>query len=99
MAEHPVLADEIGVHELILTPNTEEEIRFADDVDEVEILSHDGAAAVYFTVDGTAATVKGTTCRVLPASISSAMVQPPTAGPTTIRLISAGTPSVSVTRT
>ncbi|MBP2581920.1 hypothetical protein J3A78_002398 [Streptomyces sp. PvR006] len=99
MADYQVQAGEWGVHAITLQPGTVTTIAFPDDVDEVEVLSHDGAAAIYFTVDGSTPSVEGRGSRVLPAAISSAQVQPPTAGPTVVKLVSAGSPSVSVSRT
>ncbi|MFD7705698.1 hypothetical protein [Streptomyces sp. NPDC059786] len=96
--EHTVSADEWGIHALTLTAAEETIVRFAADCDQIEILSHDGTAPIYFTVDGSPAAVEGPTCRVIPASISSATVHPPTPGGTVVRLISAGTPTVSVSR-
>ncbi|MFC9268925.1 hypothetical protein ACFTXJ_14280 [Streptomyces zhihengii] len=99
MADYTIQAGEWGVHGITLTASQICTIQFPDDVDEIEVLSHDGAAPIYFTVDGTDPAVEGRASRVIPASISSAQVQPPTAGPTVVKLISAGTPKVSVTRT
>ncbi|MGW5633934.1 hypothetical protein [Streptomyces sp. NPDC003832] len=99
MAEYSVTNDEWGIHGITLEAGTITTIHFPDDVDEVEVLSHDGAAPIYFTVDGSDPAVEGRASRVLPAAISSAQVQPPTAGPSIVKLVSAGTPKVSVTRT
>lgn len=63
----------------------------------VEVLNVDGAAAVYFTTNGVDPTVGGDGCHVLPAAIGSVEVVDETAGPTSVvKLISAGTPKVSV---
>lgn len=63
----------------------------------VEVLNVDGAAAVYFTTNGTPPTVAGDGCHVLPAAIASIEVNDETSGPTSVvKLISAGTPKVSV---
>jgi hypothetical protein len=69
----------------------------ADGYQRVEVTNVDGAAAVYFTIDGTTPTVAGDDCHVLPASISSMSVKDssPGAAPT-VKLISSGTPKVSV---
>lgn len=99
MASYTVQAGEWGVHGITLEAGTVTTVHFPDDVDEIEVLSHDGAAPIYFTVDGTTPVVEGRASRIIPASISAATVQPPTAGPTVVKLISAGTPKVSVTRT
>lgn len=68
-----------------------------DGYQRVEVTNVDGAAAVYFTIDGTTPTVAGSGTQVLPASISSLSVKDisPGAAPT-VKLISSGTPKVSV---
>ncbi|GAA4824475.1 hypothetical protein [Streptomyces ziwulingensis] len=99
MPSYTVQADEWGVHGITLEAGTVTTVHFPDDVTEIEILSHDGAAPIYFTVDATNPQVEGRASRVIPASISSAQVEPPTAGPTVVKMISAGTPKISVTRT
>jgi hypothetical protein len=63
----------------------------------VEVTSVDGAGVVYFTTDGTVPTIGGANCHVLPAAICSLEVLDETAGATAVvKLISAGTPQVSV---
>ena len=96
--EHHISAGEWGIHALTLTAGKETIVRFDEDCDQIEVLSHDGAAPIYFTTDGSPATVEGPQCRIIPASISSATVHPPTPGGTVVRLISAGAPKVSVSR-
>jgi len=64
---------------------------------QVGVLSVSGEVAIYFTTDGTTPTVGGNGCHVLPAVISALEVDDQTPGPTsTIKLISAGSPRVSV---
>ncbi|MEK9524017.1 hypothetical protein MIU24_32290 [Streptomyces venezuelae] len=98
MTDYQVHPGEWGIHGVVLQPGQVTSFRFPDDVNEVEVLSHDGAAPVYFTVDGSEPSVEGRGSRVLPAAISSAQVEPPTAGPTVVKLVSSGSPKVSVTR-
>lgn len=63
----------------------------------VGVLSVSGGAEVYFTTSGVVPTVGGDGCHVLPAVISALEVDDETPGPTSvIKLISAGTPKVSV---
>jgi hypothetical protein len=63
----------------------------------VGVLSVTGGTEVYFTTNGVTPTVGGDGCHVLPAVISALEVDDETAGPTSvIKLISAGTPKVSV---
>lgn len=61
-----------------------------------EVTNMDGAAAVWFTTNGVAATVAGDDCIGLPAAISSVEVAEETAGNVSVSLISAGTPQVQV---
>jgi hypothetical protein len=63
----------------------------------VGVLNLTGTAEVYFTTDGSTPTVGGNACHVLPAVISALEVNDETPGPTsTVKLISTGTPKVSV---
>ena len=79
-----------------LVANTVTTLTFDEDFDRVEVLNVDGAAEVYFRFGSTAPTVGGTGCHVLPAAISSAEVQPRLSRATVVKLISSGTPKVSV---
>jgi hypothetical protein len=69
---------------------------FSSNFGRVEILNVDGAAAVYISTDGSAPVVGGTGYDVLPAAICSVEVADQTSGNTVVKLISAGTPKVSV---
>lgn len=65
----------------------------------VEVYSVDGAAALYFTVDGTTPVAAATGTYVIGAAIQAVEVAAPTpaAGASTVvKVISAGTPKVSV---
>lgn len=79
-----------------LVANTVTTLTFDTDFRHVEVTNVDGAAAVYFRFDGTAPTVEGTGCHVLPAAVGSVEIEPRTAGVTVCKLISSGTPKVSV---
>lgn len=64
---------------------------------QVEVLNVNGSAEVYFTTDDSDPTVGGDGCYLLPAVIVALTVDDATPGPTsTIKLISAGTPRISV---
>lgn len=63
---------------------------------EVEVTNVDGAAAAYFTVNGATPAVATDGSLVLPAAIGHVTVRPRTAGATVVKMISAGTPKVSV---
>ncbi|MFC3736526.1 hypothetical protein [Paractinoplanes deccanensis] len=66
----------------------------------VGVINLSGAAEVYFTTDGSTPTVGGDGCHVLPAVVSALEVYDGTPGPTSVvKLISAGTPRVSVRAT
>ncbi|MFI7073569.1 hypothetical protein [Micromonospora sediminicola] len=86
----------LPVQHYTLAANTEKTFTFDGNYGWVEVLNVDGAAAVYFTTDNTAATVGGDGCYVLPAAISSLEVRDATTGNTVVRVKSAGTPTVSV---
>lgn len=77
-----------------LVANTVTTLTFAAREDHVEVLNVDGAAAVYFTVDGSTPSIGGTGSHVLPAAIGSFDVAVPSIV-TTVKLISSGTPKVS----
>lgn len=78
-----------------LTANTVATVTLDANYSNVEVLNVDGAAPIYFTVDGTTPTVEGNGCNVLPAAISALTVWAGTQVDT-IKLISAGTPKVSI---
>lgn len=64
---------------------------------QVEVLNVDGMAAIYFTVDGADPTIEGNGCNVLPAAIGGLTVRVADVdGSFVVKLISAGTPKVSV---
>lgn len=79
-----------------LTAATVATVTLESDYNNVEIVNVDGAAAVYVTIDGTTPTVAGDDTIVLPAAIGSVELEPQTATATVVKLISAGTPKVSV---
>lgn len=81
-----------------LTANTVDTIVFDADYTSVEILSRDGAAEIYATVDtNLTPTVGGANCDVLPAVIGSLTIDASGYGsPTTLQLISSGTPAYTV---
>ena len=63
----------------------------------VEVLNVDGAEAIYFTTDGSAPTIAGADCHVLPAVVGALDVAVDVSGSSVVvKLISAGTPAVSV---
>lgn len=82
-----------------LAAATVDTVTFALDFDQVEVINRDGAAEIFFTVDGSAPTVGGANCFLLPASVGAAIVGVPTNGPTVVKLISTGTPAYGVAAT
>lgn len=79
-----------------LVANTVLEVDFDRDYTRVEVVNVDGPAAIYFRTDGVAPVVGATGCHVLPATICSIEVDVVFDGPTAVKLISTGTPKVSV---
>ncbi|MDH2424766.1 hypothetical protein [Sphaerisporangium sp. TRM90804] len=66
------------------------------DARKVNVCNVTGTAAVWFTLDGSTPEVEGNGSWVLPAVVSAIDLEPSTAGPTVVKLISEGTPTVSV---
>jgi hypothetical protein len=87
-----------------LTANSATEVDVGDDAadtfkreQEVEVLNRDGAAEIWFTVDGSTPTVAGDNCYCLPAAIGALKVAVAVDGPAPVKLISSGTPKYCVT--
>jgi hypothetical protein len=78
-----------------LVANTVTTVTLDQNFSSVEVLNVDGAAAIYFTVDGTTPTVEGNGTNVLPAAIGGLTLYAGN-GTDTVKLISAGTPKASV---
>lgn len=98
MASFQVPAGAIAVHDKTLVANVADTVTFADDCSQIEVTS-DGAAALYFTTDGTTATVGGSHCYELPAGAASSLtVEALRPSGSVVSLISTGTPKYSVTR-
>lgn len=99
MAAYTVPSGHIGVHAKTLVANTQDTVTFTGaDLAEVEVLS-DGDADIYVRIGSGNATVAGTDCHRLPAALGSTVLSVPTTGDTVVKLISAGTPEYSVSRT
>lgn len=96
--EHVVASRDLAVHEVQLTPNTVETFTFEAGYCTVEVLSHDGAAIIYMTSDGSTPVVRGPRSFALPAAMTSQTVKSTDPKPTVIKLVSEGSPLVSVTR-
>lgn len=98
MGDYTVSGTEIGAHEIHLQPGTVETVLFPGGLGYVTIVSLDGAAPIYFTVDGSVPVVGGARCYVIPAAIATYTAPVSTYGPNAIKMISAGNPVVSVQR-
>jgi hypothetical protein len=81
-----------------LAANTVDTVTLVSDYSQVEVINRDGAAEIYFTVDGAAPTVGGDNTHMIPAAISgmTANAYAESGSPTVVRLISAGTPQYTV---
>lgn len=79
-----------------LTAGVVAPVIFEQDYDRIEIVNVTGSAAVYFRVGQTDPGVEVTGSNVLPAAIGSVEMDVTTSGGTEVRLISVGTPKVSV---
>jgi len=96
VASFTVAANELAVHAKTLTAATVDTVTFSADLDQVEVVNEDGAAAIYFTVDGSTPQVAGNNTYYLPAAIGGLQVTVPTSGNTVVKVISAGTPKYGV---
>ncbi len=81
---------------LTLTAATVATVELGINAARIEVLSRDGAAEVYFTTNDAEPTVGGNNTHVLPAAISALEVDDEIRGPSVVKLISSGTPAVSV---
>lgn len=79
-----------------LTADTVEEFTLDADYNSVEVLNGDGAAEVFFRVDGEDPEVDAAGCYYLPAAIGSLAVEVTSGDVTVVKAISSGTPKVSV---
>lgn len=78
-----------------LTADTVATVELDDnDYSSVEILNVSGDSAIYIRIDGTAPTVAGDDCDVIPAVVGGIVLD--AADSISVKLISAGTPQYSV---
>lgn len=94
MAVYNVAAGDRAAHDKTLVANVADAVNFTADPDFIEVLS-DGAAAIYLTIDGSAPAISGPKTIKLPALPCSRKIRH--GGNQAVRLISAGTPTYSVT--
>lgn len=84
-------------HATVAVAGTDETVNFSGNVQSVEVMCRDGAAEIYFTIDGTTPTVGGDDTYVVPASAGAALRVGSPPGTDVVKLISSGTPAYSVT--
>lgn len=89
------LSNEIGTPAFTLVADTVDTVQFDRDLGGLEIIS-DGAAAIWYTLDGTTPEVNGDRSYYLPAAPCVDRRDPPQNASTTIKFISPGTPTVRV---
>lgn len=84
---------------LTLSAGVATTVTFTENFGYVEVLNVDGAGAVpvYFTADGSTPTVGGNGCNIVLGSAGAFLVvADKTSGATVVKVISAGTPKISV---
>lgn len=79
-----------------LVANTMATVTLDHDFAQVEVLNRDGAAEIFFTVDGPAPVIEADDCQCLPAAIGALQLPASVGNQTVVRLISSGTPKYSV---
>jgi hypothetical protein len=90
-------ATDIASYNNTLVAATEDTVNIGRDCDKVRVYNDTGTAAIFFTTDGTAATVNGANCYRVPADAGAyTTVSVTGASNTKVRLISSGTPTYSV---
>lgn len=80
----------------VLSPGVADTVTLTVDWPQVEVLNRNGAAEIYFTVDGAVPTVGGDNTYVVPSAVASQVVGSPASGRTVVRLISSGAASYTV---
>lgn len=79
-----------------LVADTVTTFTFTVDYGQVEVAVVADPAVVWFRADGQTPVANATGTHVLPAVLSFMTVKPGTAGPTVVKVLSSGTPTVSV---
>lgn len=97
MTTSTMTATDIAKYGVALTASAIDTVTFARDADYVRVYNDTGTAAIYFTTDGSDPTVGGANCYRVPASAGAyTSVNVTGVSPTTVKLISSGTPTYSV---
>lgn len=103
MANYTVTAPGFALHNTTLAASAEDTVTFPAKIEtapELFIWPSSSTTPVYFTVDGTAATVGGSNCYIVFPGTTAMPIIPPTtqyARATVVRLISAATCTYSIT--
>lgn len=99
MAEVVVAASEVSSGRLVLSPNEVLTVAFESNIGAVQVVS-DGAAAVFYTVDGSEPTLDGRNTFELPAGVVTVDERDTANLPGTptdvVKLLSAGSASVRI---
>lgn len=90
-----IAAGDVAAHGLVLTAGLEFIVTFADNIGPVDVVKDDGGA-VYFTVDGSPATVGGSNCYLIPAGAMGVDTRTSWGSPDVVRLISDADPAAPV---
>jgi hypothetical protein len=100
MATYEVPYGHVGVHEIQLTPDEVDIIRFEGvDLNEVEILTN-GTGDIYVTFgENVTPEYAGTMCYRISPGVASSVFTVRTSGPTVVKLLSLMDPIYSVSRT
>jgi hypothetical protein len=97
--EYRIPLGAVGIHDVTLTPSIEARFLFEDDDVPAVVIATDGEDRIFYTLDGEPATVAGQNCGIILAAMGyHDALEPPTSGPTLVRMISPGAPTVSVCR-
>ncbi len=78
-----------------LVANVVTTFTFDTDFAEVEVTNVTGTSVVWVTADGSTPVVGATGAHVLPAAVGFVVIRPGTSGNTVVKVLSAGTPTVS----
>ncbi|MBF9135298.1 hypothetical protein I0C86_41340 [Plantactinospora sp. S1510] len=81
---------------VVLAADTVRTVTLDQDYYEVEVAMIADPATLWFRADGQAPVAMGDGTHVLPAALSFLSLRPGSSGPTVVKLLSAGTPTVSV---
>lgn len=98
MTTTAVARNERAAWDKVLVAATVDTVTFVNDPDVVRITNETGTAIIYITTDGTDPTVGGAKCYRVPATAGASIDIQSDQDLTTVKLISAGTPTYSVER-